>query len=102
MVDFAEAERVGMGILLKLIDDQAFMGFDILMVVGTKTTQSAADSTQRIADLLDAHHYTDGLGFILNGTPSNNTSDAPSGFSTSDPGQAASYVSERLATGFQP
>jgi hypothetical protein len=102
MVDFDEAERVGMGIRLKLNVDQAFMGFDILMVVGTKTTQSAADSTQRIADLLDAHHYTDGLGFILNGTPSNNTSDAPSGFSTTDPGQETSYASERLATRFVP
>jgi len=102
MVDFDEAERVGMGIRVKLTTDQAFQGFDILMVVGTKATQSAADSTQRIADLLDAHHYTDGLGFLLNGTPSNNTQDAPSGFSTTDPGQAASYASERAAAGFQP
>lgn len=102
MVDFDEAERVGMGIRVKLTTDQAFQGFDILMVVGTKTTQSAADSTQRIADLLDAHHYTDGLGFVLNGTPSNNTADAPSGFSTTDPGQEASYASERVTAGFQP
>ncbi|HKG93217.1 MAG TPA: hypothetical protein VKA84_15030 [Gemmatimonadaceae bacterium] len=101
MIDFDEAERVGMGIRVKLTSDQAFQGFDILMVVGTKSTPSAADSTRRIADLLDAHHYTDGLGFILNGTPSNNTPDAPSGFSTADPGEEASYAAERAAAGFR-
>jgi hypothetical protein len=102
MVDFAEAERVGMGICLKLTTDQALQGFEILMVVGTKSTTSAVDGAQQIADLLDAHHYTDGLAFVLNGTPSNNTQDAPSGFSTTDPGQQTSYASERASSGFQP
>jgi len=52
--------------------------------------------------LLDAHHYTDGLAFLLNGTPSNNTADAPSGFSTLDPGQQESYSAERAGTDFTP
>jgi len=102
MVDFDEAERVGMGIRVKLTTDQASQGFDILLVVGTNTKASPADSTQKIADLFDAHHYTDGLSFLLNGTPSNNTADAPSGFSTLDPGQQDSYSAERLAASFTP
>jgi hypothetical protein len=102
MIDFDEAERVGMGIRLRLTVDQALRGFEILTVVGTRSAQSADDGARLIADLLDAHHYTDGLGFVLHGTPSNNTPDAPSGFSSADPGQEASYAAERGSGGFTP
>src|SRR5262245_5562595 len=102
MIDFDEAEKKGMGLRLKLNVDEAQRGFDILMVVGTNTKQTAVDSQQSIADLLDAHHYTDGLGFVLNGTPSNNTNDAPAGYSTTDLAQSASYTSERASAAFKP
>jgi hypothetical protein len=101
MIDFDEAEKKGMGLRLKLTVDEAQKGFDILMVVGTNTQQKVVESQQSIADLFDAHHYTDGLGFVLNGTPSNNTSDAASGYSTADPAQAASYTSERASAAFK-
>ena len=32
-----------------------------------------------------AHHYTNGLGFTLQGTPTNNTPDGASGFAAADP-----------------
>src|SRR5262245_25751518 len=109
MVDFDAAEKVGMGLRLKLDRAQAAAGVDILLVMGTKTapggTGGAADvaeGAKRLAGLVDAHHYTDGLSFILNGTPSNNTPDAPSGFNASDPGAEASYLAERSAAAFQP
>lgn len=101
MVDFAEAEKVGMGIRLKLNREQA-QGFDILLVFGTKAVPELTDGTPELGKLLDAHHYTDGLNFVLQGTPSNNTPDAPSGFSSSDPGQEESYLSERGTPAFQP
>ena len=102
MIDFDDAERVGMGIRVRLTVDEALRGFDILMVVGTRPTQSVDDGARLIGEMLDAHHYTDGLAFVLNGTPSNNTPDAPSGFSTADPGEEASYAAERKASGFKP
>jgi hypothetical protein len=102
MVDFDEAEKVGMGIRLKLSKEQAPVGLDILLVMGTKAAPGGTDGTQRLVELFDAHHYTDGLGCVLHSTPSNNTQDAPSGFSTNDPGNAASYLAERSATVFQP
>ena len=60
------------------------------------------DWTPRLAELFDAHHFTDGLSFVAQGTPSNNTQDAPSGFSSKDPGQEESYLAERTAPAFQP
>lgn len=101
MVDFAEAEKIGMGIRLRLTVDQFARGFDILLVFGTKAAPDVTDGTPDLVRLLDAHHYTDGLNFVPQGTPSNNTPDAPSGFNSSDPGQEESYLAERSGAGFQ-
>ena len=100
MVDFDEAEKVGMGIRVALTPEQP-KAFDILLVLGTRGATGAPDATQQLAALLDAHHYTDGLSFLLNGTPSNNTAEAPSGFSSIDPGQEESYWTERGANAFK-
>ena len=100
MVDYAEAEKVGMGVRVRLTKDQA-QGFDILLVLGTKAAPDVPDQTQELVNLLDAHHYADGLAFVLQGTPSNNTPDAPSGFSSSDPGQDDSYLIERGGPAFK-
>jgi hypothetical protein len=104
MVDFDEAERAGMGIRLKLSSEQARQGLDFLLVLGTQFTSGfdRADGTQHLVELFEAHHYTEGLSFVLNGTPSNNTKDAPSGFSTADLGHAESYQDERDTTAFKP
>jgi hypothetical protein len=102
MVDFDEAERVGMGIRLQLAVEQAQQGLDFLLVLGTKSAPGSTDGVQRLVELFEAHHYTDGLSFVLNGTPSNNTKDAPSGFSTVDPGHAESYQAERNTAAFKP
>jgi hypothetical protein len=102
MVDFDAAEKVGMGIRLKLSVDQVRMGLDTLLVIGVKASLNSADSARRLGELFDAHHYTHGLGFILQGTPTNNTADAPSGFDSRDPGHEKSFRAERRAALFQP
>lgn len=102
MADFDEAEKVGMGIRLQLAGAQAQQGLDFLLVLGTKSAPGSPDGTKRLVELFEAHHYTDGLNFVLNGTPSNNTKDAPSGFSTADPGYVESYQAERAAPAFKP
>ncbi|MGZ8236419.1 MAG: hypothetical protein ACXWTY_00915 [Methylobacter sp.] len=103
MVDFDAAEEAGMGIRAKLTGEDAAAGLDYLLVMGIRDTQDGAtDWTPLLAELLDAHHYTDGLSFVLQGTPSNNTADAPSGFSSKDPGHEASYLAERTAPAFKP
>ena len=62
---------------------------------GTKASVDVPDQTDELAALLDAHHYTNGLGFTLQGTPSNNTDDDPSGFAAADRDGARSFHDER-------
>lgn len=103
MVDFDVAEQKGMGIRARLTAATAAAGLDFLIVLGIKDAPGGTtDWTPRLAELLNAHHYTDGLGFVRQGTPSNNTADAPSGFSSVDPGHEESYLAERAAPESQP
>ena len=103
MVDFDAAEKVGMGIRARLTSEDAAAGLDFVLVMGIKDSPGGTtDWTPQLAELFDAHHYTDGLSFVPQGTPSNNTADAPSGFSSKDPGHEASYLAERAAPAFQP
>jgi hypothetical protein len=92
MVDFTSAEEKGMGIRVRIPQTDAVAGFDFLLVVGVRDAPDTA--TRLLGDLFNAHRYTDGLGVIRQGTPSNNTRDAPSGFSSHDPGHEASYAAE--------
>ena len=74
MVDFDAAEKAGMGIRAKLKKEDAAAGLDFLLVLGVKDSPGGTtDWTPRLAELFDAHHYTDGLSFVRQGTPSNNT-----------------------------
>ncbi len=95
MVDFATAEKAGMGIRVKMTKEAAAAGLDFLLVFGVKDTLDAkTDWSTQLRDLFDVHHYTGGLSFIPTATPSNNTAEAPSGFSSNDPGQITSYLAE--------
>ena len=103
IVDFDAAEKVGMGIRARLAQADAAAGLDFVLVMGIRDSVSGTtDWTPNLAGLFDAHHYTDGLSFVPQGTPSNNTTDAPSGFSSNDPGHEASYLAERNTPAFQP
>ena len=103
IVDFDAAEKVGMGIRARLAQADAAAGLDFVLVMGIRDSVSGTtDWTPNLAELFDAHHYTDGLSFVPQGTPSNNTTDAPSGFSSNDPGHEASYLAERNTPAFQP
>ncbi len=103
MVDFDAAEKIGMAIRAKLKKEDAATGLDFLLVLGIKDSPGGTtDWTPRLAELFNAHHYTNGLSFVPQGTPSNNTQDAPSGFSSKDPGHEESYLAERTTPAFRP
>ena len=96
MVDFAEAERHGMGIRMPLTVDEAASGFDRLIVIGVKgTLNNPADGATELGDLIDAHRFTWGCGFVPQGTPTNNTERVDSGHSRDDPGYQRSFALER-------
>ncbi|MEP6932399.1 MAG: hypothetical protein ABI988_00410 [Nitrospirota bacterium] len=80
MIDFATAESVGMGIRIALTDEQTKAGFERVVVLGIKATLDVQATVGRLANLLDAHHYTGGLAFTEQTVPTNNTSGSSSGY----------------------
>lgn len=86
MIDFEEAENVGMGLRLRLSGLAGFdphRGFSTLTVLGVKASLDAEETPEAVTELLDAHHYTDGLEFLEQGTPTNNH-DGASGYTAKD------------------
>ena len=80
VTDFDAAEAVGMGLRIPLSDEDAQAGFDRVVVLGTKASWDAATTATRLAQLLEAHHYTGSLAFIGQNVPTNNSTDASSGY----------------------
>ena len=80
MIDFVEAEAVGMALRLPLPDAA---GVDALLVSGV-CDLPPADGAARFTGLLDAHHFADGLAILAPGTPSNNTTAGRAGYASRD------------------
>lgn len=101
MVDFEEAERIGMGIRVSLSTIQARRGIDQLIVLGVKSTLDSNASADRLSELLDAHRYTRGLSLVSQGTPTNNTSSESSGYRSQDPEHRSSFDAQRQGALFE-
>lgn len=91
MIDFDAAVGVGMGLRIPLTAEQADQGFERLIVVGVKAALNETASTERLKLLLDAQHYTSGLAFVPQNTPTNNTRAASSGYSSDDSDYESAY-----------
>ena len=96
MVEFEEAQARGMALRLQVRTSDAQQGIDSLVVFGVSALEPDA-AARALADLLDAHHYTDGLAFLRTGTPTNNSAEAASGWSSADPLHGRSFMSECIA-----
>lgn len=99
MVDYAQAESVGMAVTAPITATDLAEGFDTLLVLGMR---AGNDGAEALADLLAAQHYTEGLAFVPQGTPSNNAPDTPSGYASRDRGQETSFRVEAGAALVQP
>ena len=91
MVDFDEAERVGMALRMSLPPTAGPPRVNSLLVFGVKKSLDSSASAARLIELIEAHKYTDGLSLVTQGTPTNNTEDAASGFTSEDPGHERSF-----------
>lgn len=101
--DFEAATKVGMAMRVPLPEPFASAGFDRLMVLGMHVSARPADHRELLEELIDNHHYSpDGMGFLAQGTPTNHTADARSGFSTEDAEGDASFEVETAETPVQP
>lgn len=103
LIDFGKAEEVGMGLRIPLPTDPSnpqarIQGLDRLIVLGVNTRSAEANGQTEIEQLLRAHHHTGGLGFVLQGTPTNNTKDVSSGYRSVDPDFKFSYGIERRSS----
>jgi hypothetical protein len=96
MVEFEEAVKKGMAKRIQLTPKQA-QGFDLLVAVGVRWSETAAASADRLGGLLAAHRYTDGLSLVAQGTPTNDGRSDP-GAAESEPYQHDSFELERGAS----
>jgi hypothetical protein len=91
LTNFTRALEVGMAVILDVGEPRV----DLLTVIGVRGTDTAADGAAAVAELLHAHHFTDGLDLLPAGTPTNNTADRRTGVDA-HPGPAGrSYDTER-------
>lgn len=94
MHDFDEALRVGMAVRVPM-GTGPVARIDRLIVLGVKASADVSEATSRLAALLDDHHYTDGLGFVRQGSPTNNTGEVRSAHGQPDETFERSFAIER-------
>jgi hypothetical protein len=85
MVNYAAAEAAGMAITITQNDlqgAQMSQGVQRLLVLGVDWTQTPESAAQLFASLLDNHQHSDGLAFVKQGTPTNNTAAKRSGYAS--------------------
>jgi hypothetical protein len=81
MVDFAAGLKAGMALIVRPIPAET-TSIQRLLVVGARGSLDPKQTQAEIQLLLDAHHYTRGLGILAPGTPTNSSPRARAGFST--------------------
>lgn len=94
MVDYPRAVEDGMAITVDLSNlARPEREFSRIIVVGIRST-NAAGGRYALERLIDSHHYTKGFAFLKDGTPTNNTDQAPSGHSKTQEDREGSYDTE--------
>jgi hypothetical protein len=83
LVDYDKAVEAGLAVTIPIDAQSARTGFDRVVALGVKYSASTEETTALVGRLLEDHHFTDGIGVAPQGTPTNNTSDIASGFSSS-------------------
>ncbi|MBE2315697.1 hypothetical protein DVA67_006905 [Solirubrobacter sp. CPCC 204708] len=91
LVDFDQAVARGMAVRVAADPE----GYDRVLVLGLRASLDGTQSAQRLAHLLDAHHYTDGLAVLGPGVATNNTDTVRSGWSTTGEDPAVVLKHER-------
>ena len=93
LVDYPAAVAAGMAITVAGPDLRAgttlSQGLDRLVVLGVDWTQTPDSAAALVADLLNNHQHAEGLKFVAQGTPTNNTGSVRSGYAASGADVAA-------------
>jgi hypothetical protein len=91
MTDFGAAQSAGMALSIPLPAAAQTGGLDRLVVFGVRDDLIPAQAQAALSELLEAHYYTDGLGFAPLGTPTSQTPLAPSGWDPRGPAYVQGY-----------
>jgi hypothetical protein len=91
MIDYERALDAGMAITVDVSDLDIGDDGLTLMVAGIR---GAANNEAALLSLLEAHHYSDGLDVLSQGTPTNNTDEAVAGWSAEVQDVAALFERE--------
>ncbi|MEN0047400.1 MAG: hypothetical protein AAF806_10110, partial [Bacteroidota bacterium] len=94
VTDFKKAVEIGMGFKINLQDDtyndllKGITHFKRIIITGLYKRNNNSENQKLTAndlnELLENHLYTEGLGFIAHGTPTNNVPNERSGYSVRD------------------
>ncbi|MDA0171420.1 hypothetical protein OJ998_20135 [Solirubrobacter taibaiensis] len=93
LVNFDQAVARGMAVRVPAEAE----GYDRVLVLGLRATLDGAEGARRLAQLLDAHHYTDGLGVLGPGVATNNTESVRSGWRATGEDPTSALRNERGA-----
>jgi hypothetical protein len=99
MTDFGKAVEVGLALEVRLRAehrDDPTLTFSKIVVVGLRPGGPQA-GVATFESFVRSHHYSDGIAFIPNGTPTNNTNTSTSGHSESDDKLLEAFDVEVLA-----
>ena len=107
LIDFDEAVGAGMALRIPITPADLAAGFDRVLVYGLCGHHHHDDDaddghehgpegeTAALQELLLAHRFTDGLALVPQGSPTNNTAEAPAAYASADPGFERSYAVEQ-------
>ncbi|HWU90411.1 MAG TPA: hypothetical protein VN253_24270, partial [Kofleriaceae bacterium] len=94
IAEYDAAVEAGMAVTVPL--PHGTVGPLLVLVHGVRDRDPAAEATA-LADLIDAHHFTDGVSFLAAGTPTNHTSDEAAPWSSSRATADDTFAIERGA-----
>ncbi len=77
------------GVLIEIDDPALAQPVERLVVLGVDWTRRPEQSGETLRSLLEAQRYAGHLGFVAQGTPTNNTSESRAGFTTDQTIEAA-------------
>lgn len=94
-VDFDAAVEAGMGLRIAISGEDRRAGFDRIVVIGMRTPAAGRTAAEEVGELLTVHRFGDGLALVPQGSPTNNTREAPSAYTRADPDYRGSFAAER-------
>jgi hypothetical protein len=92
LFDFDHAVHNGMAVRIPLTEAEAEAGFDRVIAVGVKFSSTPDEAAELVGQALTEHRFgDDGAALIAQGTPTNNTERARSGYSSVEDDVDARY-----------